>query len=164
MLSFIHGGLMYATEATPRGAYAPVVVMDNQGRVIKTLTPELSKGAMAAKAADAERALATTKADEDQKRKDRILFDSYTTEAEIDLARDRAASVLEAQMEIGRAYANMLAKRRSELVKRKADGGNKPLPPSNPASDRRCAAQLHNSRRSLKPARAVCDRSRAALR
>ena len=130
MLSLIHGGLTHAAEGAPRGASAPVVVMDNRGRVIKTLTPELSKGAMAAKTADAERALATAKADEDQKRKDRILFDSYTTEAEIDLARDRATSVLEAQMEIGRAYATMLAKRRSELVKRKADAGNKPLPPA----------------------------------
>jgi hypothetical protein len=130
MLSLIQGELGQAAEAAPRGASAPVVVMDNQGRVIKTLTPELSREAIAAKAADAERALATAKADEDQKRKDRVLFDSYTTEAEIDLARNRATSVLEAQMEIGTAYTAMLAKRRLELVKRKADAGNKPLPPA----------------------------------
>jgi hypothetical protein len=129
MLAFIHGELGQAAEAAPRGAFAPVVVMDNQGRVIKTLAPELSREAMAAKTADAERTLATAKADEDQKRKDRILFDSYTTEAEIDLARNRATSVLEAQMEIGRAYTTMLARRKGELVKRKSDAGNKPLLP-----------------------------------
>ncbi len=130
LLAFVHGALGQAAEATPRGTAAPVVVMDNQGRVIKTLAPELSKEAIAAKAADAERAMATVKADEAQKRKDRVLFDSYTTEDEIDLARNRATSVLDAQMEIGRAYTTMLARRRGELVKRKADGGNKPLPPA----------------------------------
>jgi hypothetical protein len=130
LLAFVHGAPGQGAEATPRGTAAPVVVMDNQGRVIKTLAPELSKEAMAAKAADAERAMATVKADEEQKRKDRVLFDSYTTEDEIDLARNRATSVLDAQMEIGRAYTTMLARRRAELVKRKADGGNKPLPPA----------------------------------
>src|SRR4029077_15977951 len=130
LLAFVHGALGQAAEAPPRGTATPVVVMDNQGRVIKTLAPELSKEAIAAKAADAERAMATVKADEAQRRKDRVLFDSYTTEDEIDLARNRATSVLDAQMEIGRAYTAMLARRRGELVKRKADVGNKPLPPA----------------------------------
>jgi hypothetical protein len=130
VLSFVHGELTQAAEAALRGASAPVVVMDNHGRVIKTLTPELSREAMAVKTADAERALASVKADAEQRRKDRVLFDSYTTEAEIDLARNRATSVLEAQMEIGRAYTTMLAKRKAELVKRKAEAGGKPLPPS----------------------------------
>jgi hypothetical protein len=130
LLAFVHGALAQAAEATPRGTATPVVVMDNQGRVIKTLAPELSKEAIAAKAADAERARATAKADEEEKRRDRVLFDSYTTEAEIDLARNRATSVLEAQMEIGRAYTTMLERRRGELVKRKTDGGNKALPPT----------------------------------
>ena len=90
LLAFVHGAPGQTAEATPRGTAGPVVVMDNQGRVIKTLAPELSKEATAAKAADAERAMATVKADEEQKRKDRVLFDSYTTEDEIDLARNRA--------------------------------------------------------------------------
>src|SRR2546426_6642247 len=83
-----------AAEPSPKSAGTPVVVMDNQGRVIRTLAPEPTREAVAAKAADAERALAAAKADEEQKRKDRILLDSYTTEGEIDLARNRATSVL----------------------------------------------------------------------
>ena len=127
----------HAAEALPKSAGSPVVVMDNQGRVIKTLAPEPSREAVAAKAADAERALATAKADEEQKRKDRILLDSYTTEAEIDLARNRATSVLDAQMDVAKAYTAMLAKRRAEFVKGKSASGSKPL-----ASDEQEIARL----------------------
>ena len=118
----------WAAEPTSRGSGSGIVVMDNQGRVLKTIAPEPSRDEVAAKAADAERQRATAKADEDQKRKDRVLLDSYTTEAEIDLARNRATSVLEAQMQVAQAYLGMLGKRRNELAKRKADSGNKPLP------------------------------------
>ena len=117
-----------AAEPSPKSAGTPVVVMDNQGRVIRTLAPEPTREAVAAKAADAERALASAKADEEQKRKDRILLDSYTTEGEIDLARNRATSVLEAQMDVAKSYTAMLAKRRAELVKGKSASGNKPSP------------------------------------
>lgn len=158
MLALIHGPLARAAEAPPRGAASPVVVMDNQGRVIKTLAPELSREATAAKAAEAERALATAKADEEQRRKDRVLLDSYTTEAEIDLARNRATSVLEAQMEIGRAYTTMLAKRRSELVKRKAEGGNKPLAPADEQEIARLDSEMEQQSAALAQKKQDLDR------
>ena len=127
----------HAAEPPAKSLGSSVVVMDKQGRVIKTLDPEPSREAQAAKAAEAERAGAAVKADEDQRRKDRVLLDSYTTEAEIDLARNRATSVLDAQVDVGKAYIAMLAKRRAELVKRKSEPGNKPL-----ASDEQEIARL----------------------
>jgi hypothetical protein len=70
------------------------------------------------------------KTDAEQARKDRILLDSYTTEAEIDLARNRASQALEQQMEIARSYTASLVKRRAELQKLRADSGAKGLAPA----------------------------------
>ena len=130
LCALLAGAALSAAHAADpaKSAGSPVVVMDNQGRVIKTLAPEPSREAQAAKAADAERALAAAKADEEQKRKDHILLDSYTTESEIDLARNRATSVLEAQMDVAKSYVGLLAKRRAEVLKRKSEAGSKVLP------------------------------------
>jgi hypothetical protein len=120
----------HAVEPPARGAGSPVTVMDNQGRVLKTLKEPASKEELAAKAADEERQRDKVKVDAEQARKDRILLDSYTTEAEIDLARNRASQALEQQMEIARSYAAALVKRRADLQKRKADLGAKGLAPA----------------------------------
>ena len=121
-----------ARSADPpaRSQGSPVTVMDNQGRVLKTLQEPPTKEALAAKAAEEERQRDKAKADAEQARKDRILLDSYTTEAEIDLARNRASQALEQQMEIARSYTASLAKRQAELQKRKGELGAKGLPPA----------------------------------
>jgi hypothetical protein len=120
----------HAAEPPVRGPGSPVTVMDNQGRVLKTLKEPASKEELAAKAADEERQRDKAKTDAEQARKDRILLDSYTTEAEIDLARNRASQALEQQMEIARSYTASLVKRRAELQKLKADSGAKGLAPA----------------------------------
>ena len=120
----------HAAEPPVRGPGSPVTVMDNQGRVLKTLKEPASKEELAAKAADEERQRDKAKTDAEQARKDKILLDSYTTEAEIDLARNRASQALEQQMEIARSYTASLIKRRAELQKLKADSGAKGLAPA----------------------------------
>ena len=119
-----------AADPPARSTSSPVQVMDNQGRVLKTLKDPPSKEALEAKAAEEERQRDKAKADAEQARKDKILLDSYTTEAEIDLARNRATHAIEQQMEIARSYATSLAKRQAELQKRKAELGAKGLAPA----------------------------------
>jgi hypothetical protein len=131
-----------AAEPPTRGPGSPVTVMDSQGRVLKTLQAPPSKEELAAKAAEEERQRDKVKADAEQARKDRILLDSYTTEAEIDLARNRASQALEQQMEIGRNYTASLAKRQAELQKRKAELGAKGLPPAEEQELGRLQAEL----------------------
>src|SRR5450432_1992216 len=109
-----------ALAADP-AARTGVVVMDNQGRVLKTLQAPASREELAAKAADEEKQREKAKVDAEQARKDRILLDSYTTEAEIDLARNRASRALEQQMEIARNYTASLSKRQAELRKHKVE-------------------------------------------
>lgn len=119
-----------------------VQIMNNQGRVLKTLQAPPTKEELAAKAADEEHQRDKAKIDAEQARKDRILLDSYTTEAEIDLARNRASQALEQQMEIARNYAASLARRQSELQKRKSELGAKVLPPAEEQELGRIQAEL----------------------
>jgi hypothetical protein len=119
--------LAWAADPSARSG---VVVMDNQGRVLKTLQAPASQEELAAKAADEEKRRDKAKVDAEQARKDRILLDSYTTEAEIDLARNRASQALEQQMEIGRNYTASLNRRKAELQKLKAELGAKGLQPA----------------------------------
>jgi hypothetical protein len=131
-----------AADPPGRNTGSGVVVMDNQGRVLKTLQAPPSKEELAAKAADEERLRDKAKVDAEQARKDRILLDSYTTEAEIDLARNRASQALEQQMEIARNYTVSLSKRHAELQKLKAELGAKGLPPADEQELGRLQAEL----------------------
>jgi hypothetical protein len=130
-----------ALAADP-SARTGVVVMDNQGRVLKTLQAPATQAELAAKAAEDERQRDKAKVDAEQARKDRILLDSYTTEAEIDLARNRASRALEQQMEIARNYTASLARRKAELQKLKAELGAKGLPPADEQELGRVQAEL----------------------
>ena len=138
-----------ASAADPRSPSSPVQVMDSQGRVVKTLKDPPSKEALEAKAAEEERQREKAKADAEQARKDRILLDSYTTEAEIDLARNRASQAIDQQMEIARSYTASLAKRQADLQKRKAELGAKGLPPADEQELGRLQAEIDVQNASL---------------
>jgi hypothetical protein len=55
---------------------------------------------------------------------------TYTTESEIDLARTRALSTIEGQMQSSQAYSATLSKKKQELTARLAALGDKPAPPA----------------------------------
>lgn len=131
-----------AAEPATRNAGTGVVVMDNQGRVLKTLQAPASREELAARAADEERLRDKAKADAEQARKDHILLDSYTTESEIDLARNRASQAFEQQMEIARNYTASLGRRQVELTKAKTAAGAKGLPPAEEQELARLQAEL----------------------
>ena len=147
-----------ADPPAARSPSSPVTVMDNQGRVLKTLQDPPSKESLAAKAAEEERQRDKAKTDAEQARKDRILLDSYTTEAEIDLARNRASQAIEQQMEIARSYTASLAKRQAELQKRKAELGAKGLPPADEQELGRLQAEIEVQNASLVQKKQDLDR------
>ena len=62
-------------------------------------------------------------------RRDRALLSTYTMESEIDLARRRALSTIEQQMQSSTAYSLQLNKRKGELDGKKGALGDKPVPP-----------------------------------
>jgi hypothetical protein len=134
-------GLAQAADPPPRPASPGISVLDHQGRVVKTIDDDQERARRAAQSVDTEQQRAAAKADEEQRRRDRILLSSYTTEAEIDLARNRATSSIEAQMEGTRLYIAALARRRAEYEKAKGTS-NRPLPPADEAELARLKTEM----------------------
>jgi hypothetical protein len=119
-------GNVHYTDKAPESRGG--VVLDKQGRPVRTIeappTPEQAR----AKAAEIEREKSMAKDLENTARRDRALLASYTTEAEIDLARARASATFETQIQSAQAYLSQLTKRKQDIDARKARFGDKPIP------------------------------------
>lgn len=102
--------------------------LDKQGRPVGRIEPAPTPEQVRAKEAEAERKKAAAKEQEILARRDRALLASFTTEAEIDLARARAVATVESQIESAQAYLAQLAKRKKDIDQRKAKLGDKPVP------------------------------------
>lgn len=63
-------------------------------------------------------------------RRDRALVESYSSEAEIDLAKSRAIATIDGQVQSARAFIAQMAKRRQELVDKEPTYAPRPVPGS----------------------------------
>ncbi|HSC23833.1 MAG TPA: DUF4124 domain-containing protein [Casimicrobiaceae bacterium] len=63
-------------------------------------------------------------------RRDRALIESYTSEAEIDLAKSRAVGTIEGQVRSANAFVAQMMKRRQELEDKKPTYAPRPVPGS----------------------------------
>jgi hypothetical protein len=104
------------------------VVIDSQGRRIKKIDATLTPAQAKAKEVEDEKARVIAKAAEDKMRRDIALTHSYTSEDEIDFARNRALLSTESQLKSAEAYVADLTKRQQELKKNKLAYGDKPVP------------------------------------
>jgi Domain of unknown function (DUF4124) len=95
------------------------VVLDKQGRSVKKIEPAPTPAQIKAKEADDERQRAIAKAQDDKTRRDRALTMSYTSEDEIDIARNRSLTTIESQIKSAEAYSADLTKRQQVLEKQK---------------------------------------------
>jgi hypothetical protein len=112
-------------EASTKGA---TTVLDKQGRQVKKIEPPLTPEQLKAKADEDERQRELAKARDDQARKDKALMQSYTSENEIDLARNRALTTIDTQIKSAQAYSTELARRQKDIAKRKDGYAGKPIP------------------------------------
>ena len=122
------GEVHYSDKAPPEMPTKGAAVLDKQGRQVKKIDPPLSPEAIKAKADEDERQRALAKARDDQARKDKALMQSYTSENEIDLARNRALTTIDTQIKSAQAYSTDLARRQKDIAKRKESYGSKPIP------------------------------------
>jgi len=122
------GVVHYSDKVPPEAVTKGATVLDRQGRPVKKIDPAPTPEQLKAKAATEEEQRAQARAQEDQARKDRALMQSYTTEAEIDVAKNRALTTLDAQIKSAQAYTADLMRRQQDLKKRKASFGDKPVP------------------------------------
>ena len=124
------GIIHYSDKMPPDAVNRAHVELDRQGRQVKKVDPALTADEVRAKAADAERQKQEAKEQEVLARRDRALLASYTREEELDVARTRALTTIDGQMQSARVYAAALAKRQEELNEKKQSYGSKGAPPA----------------------------------
>lgn len=122
------GVVHYSDKVPPEAVDKGATVLDKQGRPVKKIEPAPTPDQLKAKEAADEQQRAQAKVLQDQARKDRALMQSYTTESEIDVAKSRALSTLDAQIKSAQGYSADLTRRQQDLRKRKASFGDKPIP------------------------------------
>ena len=120
-------GNVHYTDKAPetRGG----VVLDKQGRQVRTIEPPPTPEQAKSREAEAERQAALAKEQQATARRDRALMASYTTESEIDLAKARATATYETQIQSAQAYMAQLTRRKQDIDTRKARFAGKPIPP-----------------------------------
>lgn len=124
-------GVVHYTDQMPAEALNKgSVVLDKNGIPIRKNDPALSPEQRRARADEEARQQQVAKERELIDRKDRALLSTYTTENEIELARTRALSTIDAQVQSSTAYSATLEKRRDQIEKRKAELGSAPMPPA----------------------------------
>ena len=122
------GVVHYSDKAPPEMPTKGATVLDKQARAVKKIDPPLSPEETKAKADQVERERALAKTRDEQARKDRALMQSYTSENEIDLARNRALATIDTQIKSAQIYSADLARRQKDLGKRKEGYAGKPIP------------------------------------
>jgi hypothetical protein len=111
-------------EAVNRGN----TVLDKQALPIKKVEPAPTADQIRSKQTESERAQAAAREQAIQDRRDRALMQSYASESEIDLAKNRALMTIDSQLEAARVFSAQLVKRKDALIERKARLGEKGLP------------------------------------
>ena len=122
------GVVHYSDQIPPEAVDKGTVMLDKQGRQVKKIEPAPTPAQLKATEAEAEREKALTKAKDERARRDLALLQSYTSADEIDFARNRALSAIEAQLKSAETYNADLKKRLADLEKEKTALAGKPVP------------------------------------
>jgi hypothetical protein len=122
------GVVHYSDQMPPDAVNKGTVVFDKQGRQVKKIDAAPTAEQLKAKEEEAERQQAMTRERDSQNRKDMALLQSYTSENEIELARNRALGAVANQVKSIETYTADLSRRQQELEKQKAALAGKPMP------------------------------------
>ncbi len=123
-----NGIVHYTDHVPPEQVDKGRVELNKQGLQIRKIDPAPTPEQRKAKEAEEARAREVAREREDVARRNRALLQSYTSEAEIDLARKRAISTIDAVVASAQAYSEQLRKRKAEVAHKKAEFGDKPVP------------------------------------
>jgi hypothetical protein len=123
------GVVHYTDKMPPEEINKANVELNKQGVPIKATEPAPTPEQRRAKAQEDVRQKQLTKDQAEIARKDRALLSSYTSESEIDLARNRSLRTIESVVQSSKAYGEQLAKRKAGLeAKKKTEFASKPMP------------------------------------
>jgi vacuolar-type H+-ATPase subunit I/STV1 len=125
------GVVHYTDKLPPEEVNKARVELNKQGVQVKATEPAPTPEQRRAKAQEEERQKQLAKEQAEIARKDRALLSSYTSESEIDLARNRSLRTIESVVQSSKAYGEQLGKRKAGLEARKTtEFANKPMPPA----------------------------------
>ncbi len=119
-------GVVHYTDRMPPDAVDKASVeLNKQGVPIKSTDKALTPEQRRAIEQDAERTREAARAREETARRDRALVASYTSEAEIDLARNRALQTINSVILSSQAFSEQLTKRKGDVETKKVESQGK---------------------------------------
>ena len=125
-------GLVHYTDKMPPDAVDKgSIELNKQGIQIRKTAPATTPEQRRARETEDERVRQDAKEQQEIARRDRALLDSYTSEEDIDLARNRALRTVELSLQSAQAYSAQLTKRKEGMVARKAAPADKTVPAAN---------------------------------
>ncbi len=125
------GVVHYTDKMPPEDVNKGTVELNKQGVPVKKTDPAPRPSSCARRRRRTSGRGRIVKEREERARRDRALLSSYTSESEIDLARNRSLRTIESVVQSSKAYTEQLAKRKASLeAKKKTEFANKPMPPT----------------------------------
>jgi hypothetical protein len=121
------GVVHYTDKMPPEAVDKASVELNKQGVPVKKTEKALTPEQRRALEEDAARKKEAARAQEEVARRDRALLSSYTSEAEIDLARSRSLQTINSVVQSTLAYSEQLNKRKAEVETKKAEFQGKPI-------------------------------------
>lgn len=122
------GVIHYSDKIPPEAINKGNTELNRAGIPVKRTDPAPTLEQRRAREAEEERARQIAREREVIERRDRALLSTYTTESEIDLARSRALSTIDGQVQSATGYSALLTKRKTDLEGKIAAFGGKPVP------------------------------------
>jgi hypothetical protein len=122
------GVIHYTDKIPPEAVNKGNVEINKHGVAVKRTDPAPTAEQRRAREQEEMRQQQLAREREEIDRRDRALLATYTTESEIDLARNRALSTIDAQVHGASKYTTLLTKRKVELDAKKSALGDKPVP------------------------------------
>ena len=121
------GVVHYTDKLPPEAVDRASVELNKQGIPVKKTDQALTPEQRRALEQEAERQRGAERAREEIARRDRALVSSYTSEAEIDLARNRSLQTINNVIMSAQAFSEQLNKRKVDVEAKKAESGGKPV-------------------------------------
>lgn len=123
------GVVHYTDKMPPEEINKGRVELNKQGVPVKATEAAPTPEQRRVKALEEQRQKDLVRQQEEQARRDRALLSSYTSESEIDLARNRSLRTIESVVQSSKAYAEQLSRRKAGIeAKKKTEYADKPLP------------------------------------
>jgi hypothetical protein len=121
------GVVHYSDKVPPEAVDRGNVELNKEGIPVKKTDPALTPEQRRALEQEAERQRNAERAREEIARRDRALVASYTSEAEIDLARNRSLQTINNVLLSSQAFSEQLNKRKIDVEAKKAESQGKPV-------------------------------------